>query len=168
MWHMSMHEDAQTSFLRRFAISSSFSRLMTKDNHEFYYRFFVKQTFRHRLRCLSRDRESLYRNDIIYSCHEENNCCWINKNHLRARNAKIRRFKESRFWQRFSLHQRILSRHLLSHEDEKTIKHHFSLANEWSDRTSKSKFKAFFTSVLLRKANRMNQISVLDQVRVSK
>ncbi len=165
---MLTHEDVQTSFLRRFAVSFSFSRLMTRDNHEFYYKSFVKQAFRRRLRCLSRDRESLYQNDIIYLRHEKNNCCWINKDHLRARNAQIRRFKKNRFWQRFNLHQRLLSRHLLSHEDEKTIKYRFSLANWWSDWTSKLKFKAFFTSVLFRKANRMNQISVFDWVRVSK
>ncbi len=165
---MLTHEDVQTSFLRRFAVSFSFSRLMTRDNHEFYYKSFVKQAFRRRLRCLSRDRESLYQNDIIYLRHEKNNCCWINKDHLRARNAQIRRFKESRFWQRFNLHQHILSRHLLSHEDEKTIKHRFSFADERSNRTSKSKSRTLFTSVLLRKVNRMSQISVFDRVRVSK
>ncbi len=51
---------------------------------------------------------------------------------------------------------------------KKTIKHRLSLANWRLNRTSKSKSKAFFTSVLLRKANRMNQIFVFDRVRVSK
>jgi hypothetical protein len=168
MWHMSTHEYAQTYFLRRFAVFFSFSKLMTKDNHKFHYKSFVKQAFRRRLRCLSRDRESLYENDIIYSRHEENNCCWVDKNYFRARNAKIQRFKKSRFWQRFSLYQRLLSRHLLSHENEKTTEHRFSLADRRSNWTIKSKSKALLTSVLLRKTNRMNQISAFDRVRVSK
>jgi hypothetical protein len=168
MWHMSTHENAQTSFLRRFAIFFLFSRFMTKNNHEFHYKSFVKQTFKRHLRCLSRDRESLYENDIIYSRHEENNCCWVDKNHFRARNAQIWRFKKSRFWQTFSLYQRLLNRHLLSHKDEETTKHRFSLADRWSNWTTKSKFRALFTNVLLRKTNRMSQISAFDRVRVSK
>ncbi len=168
MWHISTHKDVQTFFLQRFAIFFFFSKFMTRNNHEFHYKSFVKQTFKRCLRCLFRDRESLYKNDIIYSRHEKNNCCWVDKNHFQARNTQIRRFKESRFWQKFNLHQRLLNQHLLSHENEKTIKHRFSFANWRSNRTSKSKSKALLTSVLLWKANWMSQISVLDRVRVSK
>ncbi len=74
MQHMSTHEDAQTFFLRRFA-NFFFSRFMIRDNHKFHYKFLVKQTFRRCLRCLFRDRKSLYQNNIIYFRHEENNCC---------------------------------------------------------------------------------------------
>jgi hypothetical protein len=52
---------------------------------------------------------------------------------------------------------------LLSHEDKKTIKHHFSFADRRSNKTSKSKFEAFFTSVLLRKADWMNKILIFDE-----
>ncbi len=84
---MSTHENAQVFFLQRFAIYFSFSKFMTRNNHEFHYKYsfvqrnvinqfdFVKQTFKRRLRYLFRNRESLYQNDIIYFCHEENNCC---------------------------------------------------------------------------------------------
>jgi hypothetical protein len=44
----------------------------------------------------------------------------------------------------------------------------FHFANRRSNKTSKSEFKALFTSVLLRKANRMNKILVFDWIRLSK
>jgi hypothetical protein len=68
----------------------------------------------------------------------------------------------------FVFTKRILNRHLLSHENEKTIKHRLSFADRWSNRTSKSKFEALFTNVLLRKADRMSKILTFDWVRLLK
>ncbi len=72
---MSTHENVQTFFIQRFTISFTFSRFMTRDNHELHNKIIVKQALKRRLRCLSRDRKSLYQNDIIHSHHEKDKCC---------------------------------------------------------------------------------------------
>ncbi len=135
---------------------------MTKNNHEFHYKFFVKQTFKRRLRFYSRDNKSLHQNDVLYFCHKENHNCRINKNHFRSCDAQIRRFERRCLEQRIRFYERILSEHLLSHKDEKTTKHRFSFADERANRTSKSEFRTLFTNVLLRKTNEMSKIFVSD------
>jgi hypothetical protein len=133
-----------------------------KDNHEFHYRFFVKQTFKRRLRFCSRDNKSLHQNDALYFCHKENHSCRIDEDHIRSCDAQIRRVKRRCFEQRIRFHERILNRHLLSLEDKKTTKHRFSFADRRSNRTSKSEFEALFTSVLLRKTDRVSKIFISD------
>jgi hypothetical protein len=87
---------------------------------------------------------------------------------IRSCDAQIRRFERRCLEQRICFYERILSEHLLSHEDEKTIKHRFSFANERTNRTSKSEFRTFFTNVLLRKTNEMSKIFISDWIRLLK
>jgi hypothetical protein len=145
-----------------------FSKFVTKNNHEFHYKSFVKQTFKRRLRFCSCDNKSLHQDNALYFCHEENHDCWINKNYIRSCDAQIRRFERRYLEQKIRFYERILNEHLLSHEDEKISKHRLSFTDRRLNKMSKSKFEAFFTSVLLRKANRMNKILVFDWIRLLK
>jgi hypothetical protein len=106
--------------------------------------------------------------NILYFCHEENHYDWINEYQVRSCDAQIRRVKRRCLEQRIRLYERILNRHLLSHEDEKTTEHRLLFANRRSNRTLKSEFETFFTNVLLRKTDRMNKILVSDWIRLSK
>ncbi len=139
-----------------------FSRFITRNNHEFHYKFFVQQAFRRRLQFCFRDCKSLHQNDVLCFYHEENHNCRISKNYIRSCDVAIRRFEKRCFEQRIRFYERILNKNLLSHEDKKTIKHRFSFANERTNRTLKSKFKTLFTSVLLRKTNKMSKLFIFD------
>jgi hypothetical protein len=93
---MSTNESAQTSFIRRYAIFSSFSRFLTKDNHEFYHKFIFEQARSQRLRCVSRDCRSLYENDIIYSRHKKNYRRQSDQNDFRSCDLEIRSAQKRR------------------------------------------------------------------------
>ncbi len=93
---MSTNENAQTSFIRRYAIFFSFSRFLTRDNHEFYHRFIFEQTRSQRLRCLSRDYKSLYENDIIYSRHKKNYRRRFDRDDFRSCDLEIRSIQRRR------------------------------------------------------------------------
>ncbi len=87
---MSTNESVQTSFIRRYAIFSSFSRLLTRNNHEFYHKFIFEQTRNQRLLYLSRDCKSLYENDIIHFRHKKNYRRRSNRDDFRLCDLEIR------------------------------------------------------------------------------
>jgi hypothetical protein len=93
---MLTNESAQTSFIQRYAISSYFSRFLTRDNHEFYHRFTFEQTRNQHLRCLSCDCKSLYENDIIYFCHKKNYRRRFDRNDFRSCDLEIRSIQKRR------------------------------------------------------------------------
>jgi hypothetical protein len=108
------------------------------------------------------DNKSLHQDDVLHFCHEENQRDRINENHIRSCNAQIRHVKKRCLEQRIRFYERILNKHLLSFENEKTIKHRLLFADRRSNRTSKSEFETLFTNVLLRKTNRMNEIFIFN------
>ncbi len=110
----------------------------------------------------------LHQDNVLYSCHEKNHNCRINRNYIRSCDAQIRRFEKRCLEQRIRFYERILNENLLSYKNEKMTKHHFSFVDERTNRTSKSKFKTLFMNVLLRKTNEMNKIFTFNWIRLSK
>jgi hypothetical protein len=128
----------------------------------FIINFSLNKYLKRCLRFYSRDNKSLNQDNVLYFCHEENHDCRINKDYVRSCHAQIQRFEKRYLEQRIRFYKRILNKHLLLHENEKTIKHCFSFTNERTNQTSKSKFETFFTNVLLRKTNEMNKIFIFN------
>ncbi len=158
MFDLLLSQDRETQIAWNVAISFAFKRFKTRLNDEFYHRLVVFEAQRYRARFDFNDNESLYQVPFLHFNEEDLKCRTLDRRFDRRSLYQIWKTRLHCHESRFSFHFQILKLLLLSSVNTITIQHRLSLADQWTNRKTKSNSRSIFKMLCQLSIKRLSQM----------